>query len=219
MMAFVGIQPPTGHSEGIQAVPDLPESPATRFSGFLVRSEHESNLARTLAWYRDVVDQRPGVPLGIVYSPNVCLAMLGECAHPIRPIIPTDNLVAGAPPMAVVEQLREASVEGRIMQELVAEFGGSILVEKRILTALIAYGVGGGLVASAAHELKCSQEKIRLHLAEFGIQPGRLMSRVRLRAYDLRKQLGVQTRQALDAGGWHTSEARRKVARRQKNGR
>jgi hypothetical protein len=218
MIALIGLLPPAGHAQGVQQGPGLPEPPATPFSGFLVRCDQEPDLAATLAWYRDVAEQRVDVPLGIVYAPNVCLAMLGECERVIRPLLSTGELIAGAPPIAAVERLREASVEGRIMEELVAEFRESILAERKILTALIGRAVNGGTLQSAARDLKCSQEKVRLHLAKFGITPGQLMTRVRLRAYDLRKQLGVSTSYALTAGGWDNPEARRKVAGRSKNG-
>ena len=203
MIAFVEVLPPAGHSKGIQLVARLPEPPATRFSGFMVRCEHESGLATTLAWYGEVTNQRPGVPLGIVYSRNLSLAMLAEFEHPIRPVLSTDELIAGAPPIAAVEHLREVSVEGVILEEFVSEFGESILTEAPILNALIARGVVGGKLESTARELECSQETIRLHLARFRIRPGRVTRPVDSSAPScLRPRWVSCSISACPCGGW-----------------
>lgn len=171
-------------------------------------------MLHTIEWYRQVVGERPGLPLGLVCRPGDCAGALAHLGHSLAFLISPLDLVAGGLPAKLLDELRSASIEGRLLEELLARHGDSAKPLATTIRALISHAVRGGSVAGAARDLDVAERTVRRRLRSIGLSPGLLKQELRLGAYDLRVKLGMSRGAALAAGGWASQAQRRKCKSR-----
>jgi hypothetical protein len=219
MIALVRLLPPCDPCPGVARLDRRPPPDAARHSGYLVRCSDTAELEATLEWYGDVRAVRPSVPLGLVcapevFAPEVCAGALIRAAHPVRPIFSPDWLDRGRVPSSALAEMRAVSVEGRILDELCGIHGDEIQAQRPLMEALVSCAAAGGTLKRFSREVGLSDETVRRRLALVGLRPKRLMAWARLRAYDLRVELGDRPAGALLACGWTDPKSRQKVRRR-----
>jgi hypothetical protein len=211
MIGLVRLRPPASDGSGTLVLDRLPSAPAERLAGAMIRCDGEADLAEALSWYAEVRGERPSFPSGLVCSPAICAAPLGEFTFPVAPLLTPAELVDGVVPASALVELRSMSVEGRLMEELVAAQPTAVGDHRELIEGLVAHAVRGGRLETAARQLGCSTDTVRRRLASHGILPGLLMRLVRLRAYEVRLELGEAPAAALAAGGWSSQKARHKT--------
>jgi AraC-like DNA-binding protein len=214
MIALIGLLAPRGTPVGTVALDVLPSPPAFSYSGFAVHCVCEAEVADTIDWYRQVLAGRRAVPLGLVCRPNHCARLLAQFEHPLNFLISPFDLVAGGLPATLLDEIRSASIEGRLLEEIIAHHGDAAKPMASTIRTLIYRAVRGGSVASVARDLGVSSRTVRRRLRKVGLSPGSLKQKLRLRAYELRLELGMSRNAALAAGGWNDHGQRRKCARR-----
>lgn len=214
MIGLVRLLPPSAHSAGTIQLDRLPELHPVRFSGFIVRASAADEAEEVVDWYMAMRSGRPGIPLGLISPPPVAIEPVAKCRFPIEFVLPPSELIDGNVPVEALEQVRGAAVEGQILGELIHERGTRISAPEHTITTLIAHAVRGGTVASAAADLGVTRETVTRRVGGAGIRARRLMSWARLRAFDIRVELGWDRNLALGACGWMSHEARRKAAAR-----
>lgn len=214
MIGLVGVLPPPGDGAGTVCLDALPDPPGSRFSGFAVRCTDRDGVREALGWYRTVRAARPALAFGLVCEPGACAEELAGLPHPLTFLIRPGSLVAAGLSTEALGQLREAGVEGRIFDEVVERYGEEVLREEETVAALIAWACCGGTVAGTASDLGVASFTVTRRLAAVGISAECLRSWTRLRAYDIRLELGVDPSDALRASGWTSQNARRKAALR-----
>jgi hypothetical protein len=206
MIGLLELSAPAGQAVGVERIEVLPAPPAARYSGIMIRCDDAAPLATALEWFARVRAERPAFALGIVARPEMCFRRLGACRHPVRPVLAPHEVVGGELPVSALSEMFEASIEGRLLEELVRDHGGGILAEQNTLECLISHAVRGGTVQRAAKDVGWSIATIGRRLARFGLRPGRLRSWVRVQAYEFRIEQGETPASALAAGGWHCRE-------------
>lgn len=214
MIGLVGVLPPPGDSAGTVCLGALPEAPASQFSGFAVLCVHRAQVCATLNWFREVRELRPTIPLGMVADPDQCADALAELPFALTFRLSTGDLIAGGLPTFTLNQLREASLEGSLIAEVLHTYGGLVSPEIQTIRAVVARAVHGGTLSSAARDLDVSPETLRLRLGQVGIRAVDLRRWVRVRAYELRIGLGVDAGTAAAACGWTSQDQRRKAFHR-----
>lgn len=214
MIGLVRVLPPAGDGAGTTRLDSLPEPPATRFSALAVRCANGAGAAETLDWYRTVRDARPALRLGLVCEPESCAEQLAELPYPLAFLLRPGDLVADGLPREALGRLRDASVEGRIFDEVVERYGEQVLEQEETIRALIGRACCGGTVSRAARDLGVAPFTVTRRLGSVGVSARDLRSAARLRAYEFRVELGVDPAEALRASGWTGQEDRRKAARR-----
>jgi hypothetical protein len=214
MIGLVRLLPPSGDELRVEVLDRLPEPIDASHSGYLVRCGDEAEMAETLAWYTEVRVARPSITLGIVCSPAVCAAALGRTTIPIQPVIDPDLLQDGHVPPWGISELRSVSVEAQIVAELVEARGDGVAAERALLEILVSYACRGRTFQRLCRDLKRSDDVVRERLTAIGVQPGRFMSAVRLRAYDLLVERGHRPVDARLACGWTSAKARDQARKR-----
>lgn len=212
MLAFVGVLPPA-RSYGVACLSALPTD-CKDFLGFMVRCESRRMAECTVAWYQGIRSEKQRVSLGLVADPRHCFRAVASCPYAIAPMITDAQLICGRVPSAVLQTLRNESVEGTVLNGLVHSYGSGILTQRRTLEALVAAATSGRTIASAARDLSVTPQTIRRRLDEVGISAAVTLTEARVRAYEARRRLGVPPAVALEATGWRTHEARRKTISR-----
>lgn len=216
MIGLVRLLPPASDTSSSTVIDRLPPIPSAGFSGALVRCVGDLEISEALSWYADVRKVRPGFPVGIVCAPELCVGALGSFTYPVAPLLSPGDLVNGAVPALALADLRSMSVEGQLLRELAADYPAAMLGQQELLECITAHAVRGGTLESAARKIGCSVDTLRRRLSVHQISPSRLMQWLRIRAYDLRVEMGEGPRAALSAGGWNTQKARRKCRSRLK---
>lgn len=206
--------PPVGDGAGTACLDGLPEAPASRFSALAVRCVDREGVREAVRWYRTVRAKRPAFAFGLVCEPAACAEELAGLPYPLTFLLRPGELVADGLPGEALGQLREASVEGRIFDEVVERYGEEVLEQEETIRAVIARACCGGTVARAARDLGVSVATVTRRLEVVGIRAGRLRAEARQWAYEARVQLGVDPGEALRASGWSAQKDRRKAARR-----
>lgn len=214
MIALVRLLPPVTENVGTVALDALPRPPASAYSGFAVRCDGEPDVVHAIEWYRQVLEQRPAVPLGVVCRPDHCAGALARLGHSLTFLISPRDLVAGGLPATLLDEVRSASVEGRLLEEVLARHGDSARPLATTIRALISRAVRGGSLAGAARDLDVAERTVRRRLKSIGLSPGILKRELRLRAFELRVKLGMSRSAALAAGGWANQAQRRKCKSR-----
>lgn len=214
MIGLVGIAPPTGAAHGTVTLDSLPRIPAERLAALVARADGEDAVERLLAWFRKLMARRPTFTLGLVARPEECAAALGVCVHPVRLVLPPEALIQGALPRAALAVVRNASVEGILLEEFHRDNELAVVSQRTLVECLISHAVRGGSVNAVAADLGCSTITVWRRVARFGLKPGALMTRIRLRAFEVRVELGVHPDHARRAGGWYTRRAWEKAVAR-----
>jgi AraC-like DNA-binding protein len=214
MIALVRLLPPDDPCLWVECLTQPPVPTAARHSGYLVRCGDGAELDATLEWYSAVRAVRPSVPLGLVCAAEVCAGALGRAAHPVQPLISPNRLSRGRVPAAALAEMRAVSVESRILEEMCWIHGDRILTQQTLLEVLISHAASGGTLKRLSRQLGLSDETLRRRLEAVGLRPKPLMAGARLRAYDLRVELGDRPANALLACGWTDPKSRQKVRRR-----
>lgn len=214
MIALVRITLPSKPGLGARALRVLPEHPAIGYSGAIVQCGDGLEVQVLLDWYGDIRASRPGFSLGLACSPRMCALQLGNFLFPVAPVLAPEDLHDPALLVTAIRTVREASIEGRILEEVVDERGIEVLEARPLLECLISHAVRGATLRSAARDQALAEETVRGRLERFGIRPGHFMSRWRIRAYQLRREAGESAHAALMAGGWQDHAARREAQRR-----
>lgn len=211
MIGLVRLRPSEADGPGTLVLDRLPAVPAKRLSGALVRCGGEGELAEALSWYAEIRAVRPGFPSGLVCAPEICAGPLGQFTFPVAPLLTPGDLVNGEVPGFALAELRSVSVEGRLMDEVAVAHPSAVLDHREVIECLIAHAVRGGTLDTTARDLGCSTDTVRRRLGVHGIRPGALMRQLRLRAYDVRLELGEAPAAALAAGGWNSRKAQAKA--------
>ena len=214
MMALVRVSAPPGAGKGTAELTSLPEAPASRYTAFAVRCRDEGEVREALAWYRTVLESRPETPLGLIARAADCVQAVADLDRSLVFVMDPARLNGGGLPGNSFQALREAGIEGRILEEIVCEYGPEVLSQREPLNALIARAVTGSTIARAANDLGVHPRTLARRLKGVGLSSGWLRQWARLRAYELRLQMGIEARVALVAGGWADQEQRRKAAAR-----
>ncbi len=214
MIGFVGLRPPSQDPGTVVQLAELPGIPAANYSGILVRCDSDDKVHDALRWCSAVRKCRPNFAFGLVCKADDCVRALGEFPERVTPVLSPMELEGDRVPTDVLAGIRRESIEGRIMDELILEADGHILEEPQLLRVLVAHGVRGHRLGRVANSMKLSIETVRRRLKRAGFSAGRLLTRVRLRAYDLSLEQGGSPSVALEACGWFDQEARRKCVRR-----
>lgn len=213
MLALIRVLPAPDDGVGTRHLEVLPDPPALRYSGFVVRCRDAAEVEATIVFYREIHHARPTAPLALVARPADCAHHLAD--FPARMLLVTpDELEPSGLPQAVVHHMREASIEGTILEEIAGEYGERVFTQEETLRAVVSRGLCGSTVESAAKDLGVHRETIRLRLNKVELKPGELISWVRGRAYQIRLERGVTKADAREAGGWHNPEAAREFLRR-----
>jgi acyl-coenzyme A thioesterase PaaI-like protein len=208
------LPPPSGDAAGTFRLETLPPPPAPRLSGLIARCRDAHEARRTLEWYDRVRSSRPEFPLGLVCASAACVDALSRCRFPVEALVAPAELCAGGVPGAAMDAVRAAAVESRILEELVQRHGTAILEALPTLKITVAQAVRGGTVQAAARELGVTRDTVRRRLKAVGLSAGLLMAKARLRAFDLRIEMGYDRGSALVTCGWSSHDARRKARSR-----
>lgn len=214
MIGLIRVFPPPREWAGTIRLEGLPEPPASRFSAFAARCEDRAQVRTTLEWYGTVRTMRPALALGLVCDAEACAEQLAGLRHPLTFLLRPDDLVADGLPGDALAELRASGVEGLVLEKVLARYGGGVLEQEDTLRALLARACAGGSVMRTARDLAVTPATVRRRLSAVGIQAGKLRSQVRLWAYRIRVDAGVDPAEALRASGWTSQSGRRKAARR-----
>jgi hypothetical protein len=218
MIALVRLFPPRSPTVRLECVPDLPTAPAAQYSGLFVRCRCRSEVEESVTWYEDLRLVRPTAVLGLVATPADCAERLGRCTSVVNPVVFSSDLVAGTVPEEALNTLHQRSIEGQILNELADLHGPEILGIRRTLEALISRAVRGGTAARAARDLGITAAGLRRRLGHYGLSPRILVPSIRVRAFELNVESGVDRRTALCLANWSSHEQRRKAFKRVRAG-
>ena len=152
--------------------------------------------------------------LGLVAEPAHCARQLAGFRFPVEPLLDVSDLVSDALPADALYTIISTSIEQAIMREMVTDHGPGIRSVPLLLEALIHEGVRGGTVNSVARAIGVSRSTIGRWLQRFNLTPKKLLTEIRLRAYDLRVATGTRPNVAAAAGGWSNLDPMRKARRR-----
>lgn len=214
MIALVRVSAPAGAGSGIAEIGSLPEPPGCGYTAFAVHCRGEGEVRETLLWYRLVLDSRPGAPLGLIACATDCIQPIAELDHSLTFVLDPGELNGGGLPAGALEALRNAGIEGRILQEIVNEHGPEVFAEQGMLRAVIARAVSGGTLGRAARDLGVHPDTLARWLKSAGLSPRLLRQGIRMRAFELRVELGMERGVALGACGWtHQGPRRRALGR------
>lgn len=144
MIGLVRISPPGGRADGTVVMDSLPPGPPDHLSALVVQVEDEGAVARVLSWFQKVAVERPTFALGLVCPPESCAAALGTFVHPVRLVLSPDDLQGGSLPAAALATMRDASVEGLILDELHRKHGDAVDSDRTTVECLISHAVRGG---------------------------------------------------------------------------
>lgn len=207
MLGFLSVRPPLGFAGGARVIESFPSVPAEGLSGLVVRRDTPTGVEKALGWCERVRILRPSFVFGLVAPPEACFRMLGVFTQPVPVVVPPEDLEDGCLPVDVFMILRNASVEGRILEELRCAGRAATPAVRATVRCLVSHGVRGGTVNSVAAELGCSTATVWRRVTRIGLKPRVLMSWARLRAYELRIELGDSPEAARRAGGWLSRRA------------
>lgn len=214
MIALIGIGAPTHRPAGLAVLSAVPSSPAPGYCGAIVRAASSMEVEEALEWFADLRMIRPTFVFGIVAKPSHCARALGRCTVPVRPVLRPAELLDGRLPMSALQDIREYSIEGSLLEELVLLFGATVLSRRPMIESIIAHGIRGATLHSVTRSEGCSTVTVWRRLADLPFTAAVLLRWARLRAYELRLASGVPTKAALIAGGWKDPSARTKAVKR-----
>jgi AraC-like DNA-binding protein len=117
-------------------------------------------------------------------------------------------------PRDALDQLRAASVEGRVLERLILQFGVALLEHLPVVRCLVAHAVRGGTISAAARDLGMSVDTLRRRMTVAGVRPRDFMRAARVLAYEERRTQGASAGIALAACGWTDAEDLRQARRR-----
>lgn len=214
MIALVRVTAPPAAGGGTEELGTLPDPPGSRYTAFAVHCREVGEVRETLDWYRAVLASRPAVPLGLIAPDTEVIEPIAALDHSLAFVMNPARLNGGGLPVTALAALLEAGIEGRILEEIVAEHGPEVLVHGALIRAVIARAVAGGTCGRAARDLGVHPDTLARRLNAVGLAPRLVRQRVRVRAYELRTDLGVERSAALVAGGWTSHQQRRKAVAR-----
>lgn len=214
MIALVRVLGPRGAGNGIAELTALPEPPASRYTAFAVRCRNEIKVAEAVVWYRALIESRPSAPLGLIARARDCIQPIAGLGHSLVFVKDPTVLVGGGLPESSLAALRGAGIQGRILTEIVNDHGPEVLSKRESLMALIASAVTGGTLRRAAKYLCIHPDTLSRRLKRVGLSPRLLRRQVRVRAYELRVEMGAERSVALTACGWTDHKHRRKATAR-----
>lgn len=224
MLALVGLS--TTRSEtGVERLTALPEAPAVRWTGFLIRTcvDPDRSFGRVVCWATVVQSTRPYLPIGIItpLTPErtAVVRALKNAGVALEPILGTGDVPAGCVPTSLVRQVRDRSIEGVILNGWKERWKVSDPETLQLLRAIVAHGVRGGraysLSTSAARGLQLSERQTRRHLASRALPSTAVLLRdARIRSVRLRTNLGMPLLEAVVAAGWTSTKDYRNVVSR-----
>lgn len=213
MIALIRVLPPKNAPEANEVLAELPRHPAWRFTSFLVHCTRPQEVKETLEWIKELQALRPQTPVGMIARAEHSAQLLAGFPHRLPLYLNPDELLAGRVSKSVLSRLRLNSLEGRLFDEIVLDYP-EVSTEGVTLLALISRAAHGGTLSAVAKDLGVTPQTLRRRLRRCGISPGKLVRRTRLRAFDLRIELGMDRGAALYAGGWSSHDQRRKTATR-----
>jgi AraC-like DNA-binding protein len=213
MIGLVRLSPPD-FCPGVERLDWVPEPASALHWAYLVLCATEEEVTEMLAWYCEVRAARPSVGFGLVCEPAICAAALGKATVPVSPVIAPDSLERDQVPPSVIEEMKAASVEGHILEDMLVKYGQKILKEQTIIEALIHGASRGVRLKRISRDVGLSEDTVRRRLQAVGLQPQTVMSQIRLRAYDLLLEMGDRPSSAALTCGWAEIKAQRKAAGR-----
>jgi hypothetical protein len=170
MTGLFGVHPLAGDGVGTKLLESLPAPPASALAGAVIRCDCQREIDAVIEWYGDMRAIRPAFAV-ILVADHRFGATLASCPHPVRAVVPPSDLAAGRQPQDALDQLRAASVEGRVLDRLVLQFGGALLEHLPLVRSLVAHAVRGGTVSAAARDLGVSVDTVRRRLTAAGVPP------------------------------------------------
>ncbi len=213
MIGLLGVHPPAGDGAGTRLLESLPAPPAPALAAAAIRCDREIALDAVLEWYGEIRAKRPAFAITLVVDHRF-YATLIACPHPVVAVVPPCDLEAEGLPRDALDWLRTASVEGRVLDRLVLQFGDALLEHLPVVRCLVAHAVRGGTISAASGDLNISVDTVGRRLAEFGVRPRDFMRAARVLAYDERRKQGASAPTALVACGPTDPEQLRRARRR-----
>jgi hypothetical protein len=192
-----------------------------KWSGFIVAAGRELTLARVVAWALEMRATRPFVPIGIAddFDPDELRLRNSLAGVGLRfTAVAKRPAIAGTELLIVVARIREASVEGEILQIWMARWQPSAIALEDVLLQIIAHGVRGGKTKSlrVIDETAVSPSTLTRRLKKTGLPgPGWLLRDARLAGAELDETRKVSPAVASLAAGYSTQRDRRRARKRQ----
>jgi AraC-like DNA-binding protein len=222
MIAVVGLTPEV-RCGWVAELDSLPRAPALAYSGFLIGCLPPPDTI--IEWYLEMRRTRPHVPIGAVVAPGDPFVFeVARSGVHFEPLLAYDEMPNGRVPIAILEQLRDSAVEGRILDPWAKESksrstGHEDGDDAVLKAATAAVGAAGGRVSTLCKRLNCKRTTLYRRFERAGLEePARLLTRARIESVQIRIELGMNAAIAREAAGWSTPQAYRKARSRQRGG-
>jgi hypothetical protein len=216
MIALVNLSPKTERATGVECLEALPETPALRWSGFLVGCTGQLTVADVIQWCAAIREARPALPVGIVAPPDPeVLRCVASGRVVFDPVLVPEDVPGDRVPSNLLDRLRHSAVEGRVVERWLDRYGRIDPTEMPILHALAAQAVRGGRTKSVTNTLGVSLATLARRLEDWRYPPpGVLLRDGRITSVQVRIELGVDPRVAREAAGWYSAEMYAKARKR-----
>ncbi|HEX9899444.1 MAG TPA: hypothetical protein VGC81_09465 [Candidatus Methylomirabilis sp.] len=215
MIGLIGLSPEVA-LPWVDVLRALPEPPAWRHSGFLIALSSQPSVDLVIEWCRRIRSARPHLPIGAVVQaadPRLVLAM--RTGVRLRPVLEEREVRCDAVPRAVLEEVRDATVEGRILERWTDQGLLDVPEARQLVAAAAAVGVTGAGVPVLCGRLGCSRATLYRRFDSAGLPtPKVMLSNARLESVKVRLGLGMEPHEARRAAGWFSVEAYQKVRSR-----
>lgn len=219
MIALLNLIPEAEQGAGVELLDSLPEPPALRWSGFLIRCGEHLAINEVIQWCSAVRLSRPALPIGIVAEPEpVVLRTIAASGVVLDPVLVPEDLPRGRVTSDVLNLIREASVEARVIELWIERYGIIDTEELPTLYTLAAHAVRAGRIKSIKSSIGCSIGTLTRRLRKVGYPPpGTLLREGRIASVQIRVDTGIEPRLAREAAGWYSAEMYARARRRFRN--
>lgn len=216
MIALVNLRPESARATGIECLESLPEPPALRWSGFLIRSTRQLIVGDVVQWCADVREARPAVPVGIVVRPDAdSLRVIASNCLVFEPVLIPDDTPNGRVESEVLDCIRQKSVAARVAERWLHRYGRIDPGELAVLHALAAHAVRGGRTKNIENSTGASLATVARCLRGWRYPPpGVLLRDGRIASVQFRVESGIDPQIAREAAGWHSAETYAKARKR-----
>lgn len=208
MIALVNLMPETTRATGVEPLDSLPEPPALRWSGFLIRCNESLTGEDVVQWSTAVRQRRPVIPVGIVARPDAnVLRSIASSGLIFAPLLLPEDLPGGRVSSSILDDIRKSSVEARVVEHWLQRYGAIDAKELPVLYTLAAHAVRGGRIKSIRTSIDYSLATLARRLRKRGYpSPGVLLREGRIASVQIRFDAGVVPRLAREAAGWYSAE-------------
>jgi hypothetical protein len=175
-------------------------------------------------WYCEMRHSRKYVPIGGMVDPADEFAFsLAESGVHLQPLLRASQFADGRVPTSVLQRIRDAAVEGRIIEAWRTRRSEAGLDDTReveeLLAAAVAVGVSGAGIPTLIARLgllgSVGRATLYRRFERANLPPpGELLRQARLESMSVRLELGMDRVAACAAAGWLTPQAYASALRR-----